>query len=110
MKFFLGAVALLILVDLRASDWPRWRGPNRDGKSSEEIKWPDGGPRAVWKAAVGTGFSSISISHGRVYTMGNADEKDTIWCLDATTGKPVWQHSYEAALNPQYYEGGPGST
>jgi outer membrane protein assembly factor BamB len=42
--------------------------------------------------------------------MGNADEKDTIWCLDAANGKPIWQHTYASALNPQYYEGGPGAT
>jgi len=110
MKFFLGVFALLQLVDLRASDWPQWRGPNRNGVSSEKVNWPAGGPRTVWRAQVGIGFSSISVSHGRVYTMGNADEKDTIWCLDAATGKPIWQHSYDSALNPQYYEGGPGAT
>jgi outer membrane protein assembly factor BamB len=42
--------------------------------------------------------------------MGNADEKDTIWCFDAAHGKPIWQHTYNSALNPQYYEGGPGAT
>src|SRR6266516_4015554 len=105
MKLFPGILALVALVDVRASDWPQWRGANRDGKSSEEIKWPASGPRVVWKAAVGAGFSSVSVSHGRVYTMGNADEKDTIWCLDAANGKPIWQHSYDSALNPQYYEG-----
>jgi len=110
MKFFLGVFALLQLVDLRASDWPQWRGPNRNGVSSEKVNWPAGGPRTVWRAQVGIGFSSISVSHGRIYTMGNADEKDTIWCLDAANGKPIWQHTYSSALNPQYYEGGPGAT
>jgi outer membrane protein assembly factor BamB len=110
MKSISVAAALLCLFNASGADWPQWRGPNRDGKSSEEIKWPDGGPKVIWKASVGTGFSSVSVSQGRIYTMGNADEKDTIWCLDARTGKPIWQHSYDAALNPQYYEGGPGST
>jgi outer membrane protein assembly factor BamB len=110
MKFLVGFTTLLWLLNNRAADWPQWRGPNRDGKSSEEIKWPDGGPRVIWKVAVGTGFSSVSVSRGRVYTMGNADEKDTIWCLSATNGKPIWQHSYDSVLNPQYYEGGPGAT
>jgi outer membrane protein assembly factor BamB len=59
---------------------------------------------------VGTGFSSISVRQGRVYTLGNASKQDTVWCLDALTGKGIWKHSYPAELGPQYYEGGPGST
>jgi outer membrane protein assembly factor BamB len=110
MKFLLGVFALVLLVEVHASDWPQWRGPNRNGISSEKVNWPAEGPKSIWRAQVGTGFSSISVSHGRVYTMGNAEEKDTIWCLDAASGKPIWQHSYDSALNPQYYEGGPGAT
>src|SRR5689334_16833816 len=110
MKFLAGLLWLLLLVNAPASDWPQWRGPNRDGTSPGKINWPSGGPKTVWRAQVGTGFSSISVSHGRVYTMGNADEKDTIWCLDAANGKSIWQHTYSSALNPQYYEGGPGAT
>jgi len=111
MKFFLGVfAALTVLVDLHAGDWPQWRGPNRNGVSTEKVNWPADSPKTIWRAQVGTGFSSISVSHGRIYTMGNADEKDTIWCLDSANGKPVWQHTYNSALNPQYYEGGPGAT
>src|ERR1051326_4106813 len=100
------AAALSCALNASAADWPQWRGPNREGVSSEKVKWPAGGPKVIWKASVGTGFSSVSVSHGRVYTMGNEGEKDTIWCLDAAKGKPVWQHTYDSALNPQYYEGG----
>jgi outer membrane protein assembly factor BamB len=110
MKSLLAITALLCLLKVWAADWPQWRGPNRDGFSSEKINWPPDGPKTIWHAQVGIGFSSISVSHGRVYTMGNAGEKDTIWCLDAANGKPIWQHSYDSALNPQYYEGGPGAT
>jgi len=110
MKSLFTVAALFCLLNASGADWPQWRGQNRDGKSSEEIRWPAGGPKVIWKAAVGTGFSSVSVSHGKVYTMGNAEEKDTIWCLDAATGEAIWHHTYEAALNPQYYEGGPGAT
>jgi len=104
--------ALIVpLVSAQATDWPQWRGPNRTGISAENISaWPAGGPKVLWHASVGTGFSSFAISKGRVYTMGNFGEKDTIWCLDARTGKEIWRHTYPAELGPQYYEGGPGST
>ena len=42
--------------------------------------------------------------------MGNTNNEDTVWCFDANTGEPVWHHSYAAQLNPQWYQGGPGST
>lgn len=93
-------------------DWPQWRGPDRNGVSAEHInlEWPAPGPKEVWRAEVGTGFSSIAIAAGRAYTMGNHTNEDTIWCLDALSGKEMWHHSYPAQLGPQYYEGGPGST
>src|SRR6185503_16676906 len=64
----------------------------------------------LWRAAVGTGFSSISIKDSRAYTMGNHDDRDTVRCLDANSGKELWKHAYAAKLGPQYYEGGPGAT
>src|SRR5215204_5935120 len=95
-----------------ADDWPQWRGANRDGHSSEtlQVHGLGGGPRILWRAAVGTGFSAISISQNRVYTMGNANDSDTIWCLDAIKGSVLWKKTYPAKLGAVYYEGGPGST
>jgi outer membrane protein assembly factor BamB len=95
-----------------AVDWPQWRGPNRNSISSERVNaaWLAEGPKVLWRASVGTGFSSCSVCQGRVYTLGNASKQDTVWCLDALTGKEIWKHSYPSELGPQYYEGGPGST
>jgi outer membrane protein assembly factor BamB len=95
-----------------AADWPQWRGLNRNGISSERVStnWPAAGPKVLWRAGVGTGFSSVSVSQGRAYTLGNTTNEDTIWCFDALSGKRFWRHSYPALLGPQYYEGGPGST
>ena len=112
MKLCLFLLAALLTFRATADDWPQWRGLQRNGISSEKIttNWPGESPKVVWRANVGTGFSSVSVSDGRAYTMGNTDEKDTVWCLEASTGKELWRHTYEAALGPQYYEGGPGST
>jgi outer membrane protein assembly factor BamB len=112
MKLCWIVAAAFLGSQLPAADWPQWRGPDRNGVSSEKVSaaWPAGGPRVLWRASVGTGFSSVSVSQGRVYTMGNTNSQDTVWCFDANTGEPVWHHSYAAQLNPQWYEGGPGST
>ena len=112
MKLCLIVTAALLAANSPAADWPQWRGPNRNGVSSESVSasWSADGPKVLWRASVGTGFSSIAISLGRAYTMGNTNNEDTIWCFDAGTGKNLWQHTYAAQLSPQWYEGGPGST
>ena len=113
MKRCLGLFAgWALITTASAGDWPHWRGPDNIGISPEtiQLQWPERGPKALWTASVGTGMSSISVSQGRAYTMGNTNGEDTVWCLDAKTGREVWKHSYSAKLDPQYYDGGPGST
>jgi outer membrane protein assembly factor BamB len=87
-----------------AVDWPQWRGPRRDGISSEAgwlLRWPAGGPRRLWTAPVGEGFSSVAVKGGRVYTMGNARDKDTVYCLAVGTGRVLWRYSYPCPAGDQ---------
>jgi outer membrane protein assembly factor BamB len=105
---------LLPLTAANAIDWYRFRGPDLNGISTETgwtTQWGQEGPRRLWKASVGTGFSSVTVSHGRAYTMGNDGVKtDTIFCFDAATGAVIWKHSYPCPLDPKFYEGGTSST
>lgn len=111
-KLIAAVVASFSLVSLQAEDWPMYRGPEQTGISKESVnpKLIAGGATPVWKAAVGIGFSSMTVAAGRVYTMGNADAKDTVWCLDAAKGGVVWKHTYPEELTPNLYEGGPNAT
>lgn len=109
------SVILCCAPSLKAApfDWYRWRGPDLNGISKEtgwQFEWPAEGPKQLWKASVGTGFSSMAVSEGRVYTMGNQNGKESVWCLDAETGKEIWRHTYDAPLDPNLYEGGPNAT
>src|SRR5437762_10636757 len=100
-------------VTATANDWPHWRGPDLNGISTEKdwtTVWPKEGPTQLWKASVGTGFSSVAVAQGRLFTLGNQDETDTVFCFDAETGQAIWKHSYPCPLEPIYNEGGPGST
>ena len=109
--FFPCAMVLALAFSSFAEDWPQWRGAHRNGISAEQLSaWQGGSPKVLWRTNIGTGFSSIAISHGRAYTLGNKDDRDTIWCFNASTGKEVWRHLYDSKLGPQYYEGGPGAT
>jgi outer membrane protein assembly factor BamB len=105
---------IFIRTEARAVDWYRWRGPDMNGISSEtgwQVNWPDDGPKQLWKASVGMGFSSMVVSQGRVYTMGNdGDKTDTVYCFDAATGASVWKHPYPCPLDAHYYEGGTSAT
>ena len=110
-------VSLLIVVFLAsplvADDWYRWRGPRLNGISDETgwlVEWPEAGPVIAWKASVGVGFSSVTVADGRLYTMGNLDNTDTVYCLDAASGEQLWTHAYECPLEDRLFEGGPTST
>ncbi len=108
-----GAIVLLLGPAAGAGDWPRWRGPHLNGISDEKgwlDRWPKDGPPIAWRASVGTGFSAVAVRDGRLCTMGNKDDRDTVHCLDAATGKPIWAHSYEAAVGKLSFDGGPTAT
>src|SRR5262245_52596663 len=115
---FTGAVIALLFngaatIEAAEFDWPRWRGPRNNGISAEtnwSTAWPREGPKRLWKAIVGTGFSSMAVSGGRVYTMGNEKDTETIYCLDANTGQEIWKNSYSCPTDPNLYEGGPNAT
>lgn len=95
-----------------AADWPQWRGPNRDGISAEKgwmSAWPAEGPKQLWKFSVGTGYATVSVSNGRVYTIGNVNKIDTVYCLDANSGSVIWKHSYPCATESGGHPG-PAST
>lgn len=107
------SVVIAAVVSAQAADWPRFRGPDQNGISKEtglNAKALEGGGKILWKTNIGTGFSSITVANGRVYTMGNASASDLVSCLDAGTGKEIWKHSYAEELKPNLYEGGPNAT
>jgi len=93
------------------ADWPQWRGPHRNGQiDTPETLTKKAHLEEIWNAELGTGFSSVAIAGERVLASGNADEQDTIWCLNLKDGKPFWKHSYSAPLDPNLFEGGPTAT
>jgi outer membrane protein assembly factor BamB len=75
-------------------DWPQWRGPKRDGVSAERglLKaWPAGGPPLAWRTTgAGSGYSSFSSAHGRLYTLGARGDTEYVMAYDAATGKKTW--------------------
>jgi outer membrane protein assembly factor BamB len=104
---FLACLFVLLLLCPAAGgespSWPRWRGPNGDGVSSEtgwNPKALEGGAKVAWKADVGFGYSDVVIEAGRLYTMGLVNAKWTFLCLDAGSGKFIWQQSFDSIMEP----------
>ncbi|MFN5329099.1 MAG: polyvinylalcohol dehydrogenase, partial [Planctomycetota bacterium] len=68
------SVAMLMACKATAADWPQWRGPTRDDKSSEtglNKAFGDKAPPLVWKFdKAGIGYSGPSIMGGKVYLTG----------------------------------------
>ena len=80
-----------------ADDWLFFRGPANNGVSAEtgwSTHWPAAGPRVVWRTNVGSGASSVVVAGEHVITMGSRQEEneEVVWCLDAQSGRPLWQH------------------
>ena len=97
--------------------WPQWRGPERDGTSSEtgwRAAWPHTGPPLLWRAQAGAGMSSCAVSDGRVFTQGNdGSGTDSVLALDAATGTVLWRFTLPCKSEPHempIVPGGPGAT
>jgi len=88
----------VVVSNRAANDWPQWRGPNRDGISSERglLKdWPAGGPPLAWKTSgAGEGYSSFATANGRLYTLGARGGTEYVIAFDAASGKRLWESAH----------------
>ncbi len=88
-------IVILLTTGGRADDWPRFRGTQGDGRSAETgllAEWPEGGPELVWTAAgLGKGYSSVSVVADRIYTLGDVDDRQTVFAIAVDTGEVIWQ-------------------
>ena len=92
--------------------WPQFLGPGRDNRSGDAglmDAWPTGGPPLALRAdGLGTGYSSVSLGDGKIFTMGAAADESVI-ALDAQTGETVWQTPI-GQKRPDGMGGGPRGT
>lgn len=78
-----------------SGDWFQWRGPNRDGISPETglmDDWTDSEPKLLWRTEdLGGGMSSVVISDGRIYTLGEKGGETFLSCRKLEDGSEVWE-------------------
>jgi outer membrane protein assembly factor BamB len=121
------AAALVFLTSgaARADDWPQWLGPQRDGIWRETgilDRFPSGGPKVLWRAPLGGGYSGPAVAGGCVYVTdrqldpgsSNPDNpfqrkrvtgKERVLCLDEGTGKVKWKYEYPCTYAISYSAG-----
>ena len=102
---FVLSVLLLSAAWVWSYDWEQWRGPNRDGHSRETgllKEWPKEGPKLIWQMKdVGSGYSTPSISSGRIFLMSNSGLADEfVSAFDVKDGKKIWSVRIGKVGNP----------
>ncbi len=88
---------LLGAISLPATDWPWWRGPQRNGIANSDqkppLKWSET-EGVLWKASIpGRGHGSPTVVGDRVFlaTAEHDREVQSVICFDRNTGKVLWQ-------------------
>jgi len=88
--------------------WPRFRGPNFDAISTQDITpartWPAEGPKVLWSIDVGLGYAGAVILAGRVYMLDYDVEaqSDIVRCLSLQDGRDIWRYTYPVSIKPSH--------
>ncbi len=106
----LGGLAVSWLEAAPVSGWLHWRGPHQNG-ASEETGLPEdielGGKNHLWTFEM-AGRGEAVIAEDRVYAFGyageGADLREYLTCLEADTGKVIWQQGFNDFLSDIVYE------
>ena len=99
---------MLLLLSAGAamgSDWPQWRGPQRDGISKEIgllKEWPKDGPRLLWQRKdLGQGYSTPAVVGDRLYLISNKGLDDEyVEARNVTDGTQAWSQRIGKVGNP----------
>ncbi len=95
------------------ADWPQFRGPSRDGRSTESgllQQWPEGGPKLAWQVSgIGGGYSSVSIQDRRLFTMGDIGADQFVIALSLDKKAIEWKTRIGPAWIDDQYKGPRGT-
>lgn len=108
LSLLLVAVPCAVAADaIDPLDWPEWRGPEQNGVSREtglidnlDIEGPD----VLWSNAEAGGISTPIVLRGKIYTIVRTDantdlDAEKLICLDAKTGKKLWENRWNVYLS-----------
>lgn len=111
-------VLLAAATCAQAADWPQYRGPDRDGHTTEASGWTGKAwpTEQIWRTNVGRGSAGAIAADGRVYVIGwhggkprkGSQGEDVLVCLDLNRGEPIWRQSYAAPYQARTATGDEG--
>jgi len=92
--------------------WPDFRGPSRDGRSSESIRldWPAEGLRRLWKQPIGLGYASFVVAGRRAFTIEQRRRQEVVAAYDVETGRELWTNAWEGEFVETMGGDGPRAT
>ncbi len=95
-----------------SSDWPQFRGPNRDGVAptqKTEINWSKA-PLLRWRVTAGEGHSSIITFDQSVITMEQDGPEEVVIARSLEDGETLWRHAVKTRWGDFMSGVGPRST
>ena len=90
--------AVPVRVDASPSlltDWPGFRGAARDGVIRNVhigTDWSVTPPVALWRRAIGPGWSSFAVRSDVLYTQEQRGDEEIVAAYSLSTGEPLWAH------------------
>jgi outer membrane protein assembly factor BamB len=112
----LGETKALVPVDLvpeTASDFPEFRGRQRDGVAYGPAlarDWKSSPPRLLWGYPVGGGYAAFAVSGNTAVTIEQRHKREVVVCYDTNTGQELWIYSYPALFSEWRGGDGPRAT
>lgn len=104
----MGAGVIVCAAMTCRADSPQWRGADRNGKVSGFVApktWPTS-LMEKWQLKVGASDATPALVDGRLYVFSREGAEEVTRCLDASTGKPIWESKYAPGVT---VTGAPGS-
>lgn len=68
-------------------------------------KWPEGGPKELWRVEVGWGKTAVIEAGGRAFTGTQTDKKQWALCLHPLTGETLWKKLLVDSENRHFVQG-----
>jgi len=99
--------AQMARCELAATDWPQWRGPQRDGIVAGPA-WPanfsNTPPRQMWRVELGPSYSGPVTWSNLVFTTETvAKSSEVVSAYDRNSGERIWKAEWSGAMSVPFF-------